>query len=67
VVASPPGTRHLYAVEKVLTSPQVRSEIALRVRSFLCVGPIIADTDLVALVPGNASRSYSSWMFGTAS
>lgn len=53
VVASPPGTRHLYAVEKVLTSPQVRSEIALHVRSFLCVGPIIADTDLVALVPGN--------------
>ena len=53
VVASPPGTRHLYAVEKVLTSPQVRSEIALRVRSFLCVGPIIANTDLVALVPGN--------------
>jgi len=53
VVASPPGTRHLYAVEKVLTSPEVRSEIALRVRSFLCVGPIVADTDLVALVPAN--------------
>jgi DNA-binding transcriptional LysR family regulator len=53
VVASPPGTRHLYAVEKVLTSPQVRSEIALHVRSFLCVGPIIVDTDLVALVPSN--------------
>ncbi len=53
VVASPPGTRHLYAVEKVLTSPQVRSEVALHVRSFLCVGPIIADTDLVALVPSN--------------
>jgi DNA-binding transcriptional LysR family regulator len=53
VVAGPPGTRHLYAVEKVLTSPQVRSEIALHVRSFLCVGPIVADTDLVALVPSN--------------
>lgn len=53
VVASPPGTRHLYAVEKVLTSRQVRSEIALHVKSFLCVGPIVADTDLVALVPGN--------------
>jgi DNA-binding transcriptional LysR family regulator len=53
VVASPPGTRHLYAVEKVLTSPQVRSEIALHVKSFLCVGPIVADTDLVALVPAN--------------
>jgi DNA-binding transcriptional LysR family regulator len=43
----------LYAVEKVLTSPQVRSEIALHVKSFLCVGPIVADTDLVALVPAN--------------
>jgi DNA-binding transcriptional LysR family regulator len=53
VVASPPGTQHLYAVEKVLTSPQVRSEIALHVRSFLSIGPIVADTDLVALVPGN--------------
>jgi DNA-binding transcriptional LysR family regulator len=53
VVASPPGTQHLYAVEKVLTSPQVRSEIVLRVTSFLCIAPIIADTDLVALVPGN--------------
>lgn len=53
VVASPPGTRHLHAVEKVLTSPQVRADIALHVRSFLCVGPIIADTDLVALVPSN--------------
>ena len=53
VVASPPGTRHLYVVEKVLASPQVRAEIALHVRSFLCVGPIIADTDLVALVPSN--------------
>lgn len=53
VVASPPGTQHLHAVEKVLTSPQVRSEIALTVRSFLSIGPIVADTDLVALVPGN--------------
>jgi DNA-binding transcriptional LysR family regulator len=53
VVASPPGTQHLYAVEKVLRSRQVRSEIALNVRSFLSIGPIVADTDLVALVPGN--------------
>jgi DNA-binding transcriptional LysR family regulator len=53
VVAGPPGTRHLHAVEKVLTSPQVRAEIALHVRSFLCVGPILADSDLVGLVPSN--------------
>lgn len=60
VVASPPGTRHLYAVEKVLTSPQVRSEVALHVRSFLCLGPIIAETDLVALVPSNLAALVAS-------
>lgn len=53
VVAGPPGTRHLHAVERVLTSPQVRAEIALHVRSFLSVGPILAETDLVAVVPSN--------------
>jgi DNA-binding transcriptional LysR family regulator len=53
VVASPPGTRHSYAIEKVLNSPQVRAEVTLLVRSFLSVGPIAADTDLVAPVPGN--------------
>lgn len=60
VVASPPGTRHLYAVEKVLTSPRVRSEVALHVRSFLCIGPIIAETDLVALVPSNLASLVAS-------
>jgi DNA-binding transcriptional LysR family regulator len=60
VVASPPGTRHFHAVEKVLTSPQVRSEIALHVRSFLCVGPIVADADLVALVPSNLAALVAS-------
>ncbi len=53
VVASPVGTQHLAAIEKVLTGPQVRADIALRVRSFLSVGPILAETDLVALVPSN--------------
>jgi DNA-binding transcriptional LysR family regulator len=53
VVASPEGTRHLDAVEAVLMSPAVRAEIVLRVKSFLCVGPIIAETDLVGLVPSN--------------
>jgi DNA-binding transcriptional LysR family regulator len=60
VVASPTGTRHLYAVEKVLTSPQVHSKIALHVRNFLCVGPIIANTDLVALVPSNLADLVAS-------
>lgn len=56
VVASPPGTQHLATVEKVLTSPRVKARIALRVRSFLCVGPIVAETDLVSPVPNNLAR-----------
>ena len=53
VVASPAGTPHAAAVERVLTSPRVRATIALRVRSFLCVAPIVAQSDLVAAIPSN--------------
>ena len=53
VLASPPGTRHLIAVERVLMRRDVRAPIALRVRSFLCIGPIVAETDLVSPVPNN--------------
>lgn len=56
VVASPPGTQHWATVEKVLTSPRVKAQIALRVRSFLCIGPIVAETDLVSPVPNNLAR-----------
>lgn len=53
VLACPPGTPHAVAVERVLTSPRVRAAIVLRVRSFLCVAPIVAQTDLVAAMPSN--------------
>ena len=53
VLASPPGTRHLKAVERVLMRRDVRAPIALRVQSFLCIGPIVAETDLVSPVPKN--------------
>ena len=53
VLASPPGTRHLMSVERVLMSEAVRAPIALRVRSFLSIGPIVAETDLVSPVPNN--------------
>lgn len=56
VVACPPGTQHLATIEKVLTSSRVKARIALRVRSFLCVGPIVAETDLVSPVPSNLAR-----------
>jgi DNA-binding transcriptional LysR family regulator len=55
-LASPPGTRHAAAVERVLTSARVRASIALRVRSFLSVAPIVAETDLVAMIPSNLAR-----------
>jgi DNA-binding transcriptional LysR family regulator len=53
VVGNPPGTQHGSAVEKVLASQRVRAVIALRVRSFLSVGPIVADGDLIAPMPSN--------------
>lgn len=53
VVAGPPGTYHRGAVEKVLSSPQVQAPIAMRLQSFLPIGAIIQDTDLVAVIPSN--------------
>ena len=56
VVAAPPGTRHAAAVERVLTSSRVQVPVALRVRSFLCVAPIVAQSDLIAAVPSNLAE-----------
>jgi DNA-binding transcriptional LysR family regulator len=53
VLACPPGTPHAAAVERVLMSPRVQASIVLRVRSFLCIAPIVAQTDLVAAMPSN--------------
>lgn len=55
-LVNPTGTLHAVVVEKALTSPRVRAPIALRVGSFLSLGPIIADTDLVAVVPSNLAQ-----------
>src|SRR4029079_18447676 len=55
-LASPPGTPHAMAVEQVLRSRRVRAPIALQARSFLSVVPIVAETDLVAVVPSNLAR-----------
>jgi DNA-binding transcriptional LysR family regulator len=53
VVAGPSGMRHADAVEKVLASPRVKAHVALRVHSFLAVGPAVARTNLIAPVPSN--------------
>ncbi len=53
VLVNPPGTPHLAEVAKVLRGPTVQAPIALQVRSFLCVGPIVGSCDLVSVVPSN--------------
>jgi DNA-binding transcriptional LysR family regulator len=60
VIASPPGTPHALAVERVLTTGRVRVPVVLRVRSFLCVPPIVAQTDLVAAVPSNLAAMMAA-------
>ncbi|WP_321803535.1 LysR substrate-binding domain-containing protein [Burkholderia sp. BCC1988] len=59
VVGSPQGTQHAAAVEKVLTGPRVRAAVAMRVGSFLSIGPIVANSDLVAVVPSNLAALVS--------
>jgi len=53
VIGGPQGMEHAAAVEKVLEGASVRARVALRVHSLLCVGPVVAESDLVGLVPGN--------------
>lgn len=59
VVGSPHGTQHAAAVEKVLMGPHVRAVVAMRVSSFLSIGPIVAGSDLVAAVPSNLAALVS--------
>jgi DNA-binding transcriptional LysR family regulator len=59
VLVDPPGTLHAQAVEKMLLRAKARAQIALRVRSFLCVGPIVEQSDLVAVVPNNLAALVS--------
>jgi DNA-binding transcriptional LysR family regulator len=59
VVGSPPGTRHAAAVEKVLTGPAVRAVVTMRVGSFWSIGPIVANSDLVAVVPSHIAELVS--------
>jgi DNA-binding transcriptional LysR family regulator len=54
--------QHAAAVEKVLASPRVRARVALRVHSFLCVGPVVASTDLIGAVPSNLGAMVASHM-----
>lgn len=53
VVGGPQGMEHAAAVQRVLQSSRVKARVALHVHSFLCVGPIVAKTDLIGVVPSN--------------
>lgn len=53
VIGGPEGMQHMHVVEKVLCGKRINAPIALRVHSLLCVGPVVAESDLVGLVPSN--------------
>ena len=50
VAVSTSGTGHS-VVEETLASNRIRRQIGLRVPSFLGLGPILANTDLIAILP----------------
>lgn len=62
VVGGPKGMQHSAAVEKVLSGPRIKARVALRVHSLLCVGPVVANTDLLGLVPSNLGAMVASHM-----
>jgi DNA-binding transcriptional LysR family regulator len=62
VIAGPEGMQHAASVEKVLSGPRVKARVALRVHSFLCVGPIVASTDLIGPVPSNLGAMVATHM-----
>ncbi|WP_332742174.1 LysR family transcriptional regulator [Hydrogenophaga sp.] len=59
VVGGPQGMEHAAAVQRVLGGSRVKARVVLRVHSFLCVGPIVAKTDLIGVVPSNLAAVVS--------
>jgi len=53
VVGGPAGMEHAAAVERVLHGARLKARVVLRVHSFLCVGPVVASSDLIGVVPSN--------------
>ena len=53
VVGGSKVMQHAAAVEKVLAGPRVKAHVALRVHSLLCIGPVVAQSDVVGLLPSN--------------
>ena len=62
VVGGPEVMQYLAAIEKVLHGPQVRAQVALRVHSQLCIGPVVAASNLAGLMPGNLAALVAAHM-----
>lgn len=62
VIGAPEGMQHAVAVEKVLASPRVNAHVALRVHGFLCVGPVVASTNLIGVIPSNLAAVVADYV-----
>lgn len=59
IIGTPQGMGHATVVEKVLMGPRVRAAVTMRVESFLSIAPIVANSDLVAVIPSNLAAILS--------
>ena len=62
VIVNQPGLPHAAQVVRVAAGPKVSAEITLQVRSFTSIAPIVAGTDLVAVVPSNLATLVSEYV-----
>ncbi|MCC6869292.1 MAG: LysR family transcriptional regulator [Burkholderiales bacterium] len=56
VLANPPGTQHATTVQRVLRGRRIHAPVMYELCSFLCVGPIVSETDVVSVVPLNLAK-----------
>jgi DNA-binding transcriptional LysR family regulator len=62
VVADLSGTGHYESIGRVLSNHGISENIVLRVNHFLSIGPLLANTDLIATVPRNLANTFvKSW------
>lgn len=56
------GTGHGESIRKVLASHGIGDQVVLRVTHFLSIASLVANTDLIATVPGNLANTFiGSW------
>jgi DNA-binding transcriptional LysR family regulator len=56
VLADPPGMPHAATIERAIQGPDGALPLTLRVGSFLIVGPILAESDLVGTLPSRIAQ-----------